>query len=43
MHFATARSRRAGLMVVGGIAVGTAIWATGIGYRRRLAPATVRS
>jgi threonine efflux protein len=29
MHFATSRSRRAGLLVVAGIAVGTAIWAIG--------------
>jgi threonine/homoserine/homoserine lactone efflux protein len=29
MHFATTRSRRAALAVVAGIAIGTAIWATG--------------
>lgn len=29
MHFATTRSRRAALVVVAGIAIGTAIWATG--------------
>jgi threonine efflux protein len=29
MHLATSRSRRAGLLVAAGIAVGTAIWATG--------------